>query len=78
MGKQSLAMANPVAALSRSGRLHDASESPACPVCGQHKLIRIHRRPIDRFWSIFGHLRRYRCYVFSCQWEGNLKEPVGR
>lgn len=71
-------MVDPIIPISRKPPLPDATVPLACPVCGQHKLIRIHRRPIDRFWSIFGRLRRYRCYEFSCQWEGNLKEPEDR
>lgn len=57
-----------------TGMSYGIPGSPVCPVCGQQKLSRIHRRPIDQLMSIFGRLRRYRCYEFSCQWEGNLKD----
>ncbi len=45
-----------------------------CPACGAPGLIRIHRRPIDRFLSLFVGLQRYRCPQFQCQWEGNLSQ----
>lgn len=43
-------------------------------VCVQCRgnLIRIPRRPIDRFWSLFTPVQRFRCNQFSCQWIGNL------
>ena len=43
-----------------------------CPLC-DGLLMRIPRRPIDRFTSIFGEHHRFRCERFSCQWEGNLR-----
>jgi len=49
--------------------------SLACPNCGAPGLKRGERRTIDHFWSLFIEVRRYRCYAFNCQWEGNLKAP---
>lgn len=43
-----------------------------CPLCAA-ELIRIPRRPIDRFTSLFGEHHRFRCERFACQWEGNLR-----
>lgn len=43
-----------------------------CPLCAG-ALIRIPRRPIDRFTSLFGEHHRFRCERFNCQWEGNLR-----
>ncbi len=44
-------------------------------VCGacQGSLIRMPRRPIDRFISLFVPVHRYRCSRFQCQWIGNLR-----
>ncbi|MGV0950476.1 MAG: hypothetical protein ACOYB3_07350 [Azonexus sp.] len=53
-------------------RYIDSSSSPACPACGAHSLNRVQRRFVDRLLSLFGRVRRYRCYAFNCQWEGNL------
>lgn len=50
---------------------------PSCPQCGGH-LIRIARRPIDRWLSRLVAVQRYRCEGFSCQWEGNVRVPVER
>ena len=43
-----------------------------CPLCGGN-LIQTPRRPVDRFWSLFVSVHRYRCNRFSCQWAGNLR-----
>jgi hypothetical protein len=43
-----------------------------CARCGGD-VIRIPRRPIDRFWSLFVPVYRFRCYQHSCQWIGNLR-----
>jgi hypothetical protein len=42
-----------------------------CPRC-RGALIRIRRRPIDRFVSLVLPRRRYRCVAIGCGWEGNL------
>jgi len=64
-------------------RNHDRSRSSfytaspiphACPMCGQHGLIRIRRRFIDRVLSLFVKQRRFRCTQPGCQWQGNLRE----
>jgi hypothetical protein len=45
---------------------------PVCPACGERGLVRIRRRAVDRFFSIFVTLWRFRCPHFQCQWQGNL------
>jgi hypothetical protein len=45
---------------------------PACPQC-RGALIRVWRRPIDRFTTQFVPVHRFRCDAFSCGWEGNLR-----
>ena len=42
-----------------------------CPLCNAY-LLRTPRRPVDRLWSIFRPVLRYRCRRFACQWQGNL------
>ena len=42
-----------------------------CPLCNAF-LIRTPRRPVDRLWSLFKPVLRYRCQRFACQWHGNL------
>lgn len=74
MSANAAKMLSPAELISRAGTSYGIPGSPACPVCGLHKLSRIRRRRIDQLMSIFGRLRRYRCYEFSCQWEGNLKD----
>jgi len=49
-----------------------------CPLCGQHGLIRIRRRLIDRILSLFVRQRRFRCTQPGCQWQGNLREKAAR
>lgn len=48
-----------------------ASKHP-CPKCGGD-LARIPRRLTDRLTSLLLPKHRYRCYSFSCQWEGNIR-----
>lgn len=43
----------------------------ACPRC-QGKLVREHRRLLDRLYSLVRPLKRYRCGNLACQWEGNI------
>lgn len=47
---------------------------PECPKCGS-KLGRIHRRPVDRFYSLINPIIRYRCRNIKCHWEGNMRDP---
>ena len=47
-----------------------------CPVCAA-SLIRTPRRHVDRVWSIFEPVLRFRCQRFSCQWQGNLPRDIG-
>ena len=44
-----------------------------CPRC-EGDLIRIRRRPIDRMFSLFVSVRRFRCVNLGCIWEGNLRK----
>lgn len=44
-----------------------------CPLCAAY-LLRTPRRPVDRLWSIFKPVLRYRCQRFACQWQGNLTQ----
>jgi hypothetical protein len=48
-------------------------DNPPCPCCGG-ALMRIRRRPIDRFLSVFRTVWRFRCNDFLCGWEGNLRK----
>ena len=43
----------------------------SCPCCGG-PLLRIARRPVDRFQSLFRPVYRYQCIVLECGWQGNL------
>jgi len=43
----------------------------SCPCCGE-PLMRIARRPADRFVSFFRPVHRYQCIVLECGWQGNL------
>lgn len=47
-----------------------------CPLCNA-LLIRTPRRAVDRLWSAFKPVLRYRCERFSCQWHGNLLRGAG-
>ncbi len=51
---------------------HVSASQLTCALCGGD-LIRVHRRPIDRLWSLFVPMQRYRCNRFSCGWTGNLR-----
>lgn len=47
-----------------------------CPRC-RGNLIRRPRRLIDRLYSLFTPVQRYRCDRFSCRWIGNIAiDPV--
>ena len=46
----------------------------SCPCCGG-PLVRIARRPADRFVSFFRPVHRYQCIVLECGWQGNLPVP---
>ncbi len=50
----------------------ETKASSACPRCGQHRLVQVSRRGIDRFIGLFVSLRRFRCKNMECRWEGNL------
>jgi hypothetical protein len=49
-----------------------AKITSACPQCGQHRLMPISRRGVDRLFGLFVSLRRFRCKNPECGWEGNL------
>ena len=49
--------------------------SQACPVCAG-SLQRVPRNVLDRVWSWFAPVHRYRCAEMGCDWEGCLR--VGR
>lgn len=51
----------------------DERTGRVCPTCGSRDLSRIRRRPVDRIYSLFFPVRRYRCCAFACNWEGVLK-----
>lgn len=57
---------------SHSSTYGPSAGMPVCPLC-QGGLMRIGRRPVDRFASWFTPARRYRCVSFHCQWEGNVR-----
>jgi len=59
---------------SKSGFYFADYTTYACPMCGQHGLLRIRRRLIDRVLSLFVRQRRFRCTQPGCQWQGNLSE----
>jgi hypothetical protein len=52
----------------------------ACPRCGG-KLVRIHRRPVDRLQSAFLPVSRFRCFTAPCGYETNMinwkRQPAG-
>jgi len=64
-------MKSPKPTTGTTGYVSAASEH-TCPRC-LGVLVRIRRRAIDRLWSLFVPVHRYRCPHFSCQWEGNLR-----
>ncbi len=53
-----------------SGRPTDSRRH--CPLCGA-TLVRTPRRLIDRLFSRFMPMLRYRCERFLCQWQGNMR-----
>ena len=42
-----------------------------CPQCGDF-VLRIHRRVIDRLYSLYHPVYRYQCTSLECGWQGNL------
>ena len=48
----------------------------SCPQCGD-TVLRVHRRVIDRLYSLFHPVYRYQCTSLECGWQGNLsRNPV--
>ena len=47
--------------------------SHICPVCGGYS-VRIPRRHIDHFRSLFSLVHRYKCQNYHCQWQGNIRK----
>ena len=43
----------------------------SCPQCGD-TVLRVHRRVIDRLYSLFHPIHRYQCTSLECGWQGNL------
>jgi len=43
-----------------------------CQLCGS-SLVRVQRRSIDKFVSLFHPIHRYRCSAAKCTWQGNLR-----
>ena len=43
----------------------------SCPQCGDTAL-RVHRRVVDRLYSLFHPVYRYQCTSLECGWQGNL------
>jgi predicted RNA-binding Zn-ribbon protein involved in translation (DUF1610 family) len=47
----------------------------SCPQCGD-AVLRVHRRVIDRLYSLYHPVYRYQCTSLECGWQGNLaKRP---
>jgi hypothetical protein len=44
----------------------------ACPECGG-PLVQVRRRVADRLLSLLIPVRRFRCSILSCGYEGNLR-----
>jgi hypothetical protein len=44
-----------------------------CPKCGDF-VFRIHRRVIDRVYSLYRPVYRYQCTSLECGWQGNLPQ----
>lgn len=53
------------------------SSHQICPKCGGH-TVRIQRRPIDHFRSLFGLVHRYKCISYHCKWKGNIRKPPSK
>jgi predicted RNA-binding Zn-ribbon protein involved in translation (DUF1610 family) len=51
------------------GSYHHVKRS--CPQCGD-TVLRVHRRVIDRLYSLFHPVYRYQCTSLECGWQGNL------
>ena len=49
------------------------SSNQKCPKCNGN-TVRIQRRPIDRFRSLFGLVHRYKCISYHCKWKGNIRK----
>ena len=45
----------------------------SCPQCGD-TVLRVHRRVIDRLYSLFHPVHRYQCTSLECGWQGNLSQ----
>ena len=43
----------------------------SCPQCGD-TVLRVHRRVVDRLFSLFHPVHRYQCTSLECGWQGNL------
>lgn len=50
----------------------DDAQSPDCPICS-NAVQRIPRHFIDRLRSLFAPVRRYRCVISTCGWEGTRR-----
>ncbi len=63
-----------LAALLKSNRgMTEGYRQPrrTCPQCGD-SVLRIHRRIIDRLYSLYQPVLRYQCTSLECGWQGNL------
>jgi len=47
--------------------------SRSCPQCGDG-LMRVHRRVVDRLYSLYRPVHRYQCTSLECGWQGNLPQ----
>jgi hypothetical protein len=68
-----------IAALDRQSRVTTNVSNVfanVCPHCGGN-LMRIRRRPVDRLFSVFVPVRRFRCVDLRCIWEGNVRRSRG-
>lgn len=52
------------------------SNTRNCPHC-RCALVRERRRIVDRLYSLFQPIKRYRCQNFACQWVGNFSSAKG-
>lgn len=50
----------------------DDAETLACPICS-NAVKRIPRHFSDRLRSLFAPVRRYRCVISTCGWEGTRR-----
>ena len=44
-----------------------------CPLCGDG-VMRVHRRVVDRIYSLFHPIHRYQCTSLECGWQGNMPQ----